>query len=228
MKKQRTDGQETRQRLLEAAAEVFAKKGFWETTNADICKRAGANTAAVNYHFGSKDNLYVEAWKYVFERSVRKHPPDGGVSPDAPVEERLRGRILAFMQRVGDPETSDLEITHKEMANPTGLLTETIRKCVKPLDDKVSVVIQEILGESASDVEVQFCQMSILSQCFGSMLRRRHAKMSPDIPAPDDFPETIDVKMIADHIILFSLAGLRAVRERSEMKHQTDKGPRQE
>jgi len=69
----RKDAQETRQRLLEAAAEVFAQKGFWEATHAEICAKARANTAAVNYHFGSKENLYVEAWKHAFERSLQAY-----------------------------------------------------------------------------------------------------------------------------------------------------------
>jgi len=48
VKRQRIDGQETRQALLAAAGEVFAKKGYWEATNADICQRAGVNTALIN------------------------------------------------------------------------------------------------------------------------------------------------------------------------------------
>ncbi|MHB1378998.1 MAG: TetR/AcrR family transcriptional regulator, partial [Desulfurivibrionaceae bacterium] len=55
MRKQRSDGQETRQNLLAAAGEIFAAKGFRETTIAEICKQAEANTAAVSYHFGSKE-----------------------------------------------------------------------------------------------------------------------------------------------------------------------------
>ena len=91
---------------------VFAEKGFWETTNADICRKASVNTASVNYHFGSKEELYIEAWKYSFEKSLKKHPPDGGISTQAPAEKRLKGRILSFMQRIIDPETYDFYIMH--------------------------------------------------------------------------------------------------------------------
>src|SRR4030042_2664337 len=132
-KKQRKDALETRQRLLAAAGEVFAAKGFWEATHAEICAKAGANTAAVNYHFGSKENLYVEAWKYAFENSIERHPPDGGVAPNAAVRERLRGRILAFMRRIADPDNHEGEIIHKEMANPTGLLRDVIPRAVEPM-----------------------------------------------------------------------------------------------
>ena len=51
----------TKARLLEAAGEEFAEKGFELARVRAICERAGANLAAVNYHFGDKEQLYVEA-----------------------------------------------------------------------------------------------------------------------------------------------------------------------
>jgi AcrR family transcriptional regulator len=51
----------TRDRIVEAAGEMFAEKGFDATTVRDICQRAEANIAAVNYYFGDKQRLYVEA-----------------------------------------------------------------------------------------------------------------------------------------------------------------------
>ena len=48
MRKQRCDGQETRQKLLAAACEVFAAKGFRQATIAEICQKAKANSAAAS------------------------------------------------------------------------------------------------------------------------------------------------------------------------------------
>ena len=61
MKIPREDTARTRGKLLAAAGEIFAEKGFRETTIAEICLKAGTNVAAVNYHFGSKEALYSEA-----------------------------------------------------------------------------------------------------------------------------------------------------------------------
>jgi AcrR family transcriptional regulator len=223
MKKQRTDGQETRQRLLVAASEVFAEKGFWETTNADICKKARVNTAAVNYHFGSKEELYIEAWKYSFERSMITHPADGGVAPEASVKQRLGARILSFMQRIADPKTYDLEIMHKEMANPTYLLTETIQKSVEPINESIKSIVKELLGDSATKQHISLCLMSILGQCFGPMLHLRRARTEPDAPRPDGLALEFGVEEIANHVIQFSLAGIRGIREESEQMQKPSK-----
>ena len=50
----------TKARLLESAGEEFAQKGFELARVRSICDRAGANLAAINYHFGDKEQLYVE------------------------------------------------------------------------------------------------------------------------------------------------------------------------
>jgi len=61
MKAQRKGGVATRKRLLAAAGRVFAEKDYRRATIAEICRLAGTNIAAVNYHFGDKETLYREA-----------------------------------------------------------------------------------------------------------------------------------------------------------------------
>lgn len=223
MRRQRKDAIETRQRLLAAASEVFAQKGFWETTHAEVCGKAKVNTAAVNYHFGSKENLYVEAWKYSFERSIAAHPPDGGVAPEAPVEKRLRGRILAFMHRIADPDNHEIEIMHKEMANPTGLLAEAIQQAIEPMQRRSRSIVQELLGDGASEQQVSFCEMSVMGQCFGPMLHLRRAKMGPGGLRPPGPPFRFCVEDLADHVTQFSLAGIRGIREGVQKRHKAGK-----
>lgn len=50
--------------LIVAAGELFADKGVEGTSVRAIAKRCGANIAAINYHFGSKENLYTEVLRY--------------------------------------------------------------------------------------------------------------------------------------------------------------------
>ncbi|MDY7092293.1 MAG: TetR/AcrR family transcriptional regulator [Acidobacteriota bacterium] len=60
------DKPDTKTALLDAAEEVFAQKGVEGGSLRAITERAGANLAAVNYHFGSKEGLV----RAVFERRI--------------------------------------------------------------------------------------------------------------------------------------------------------------
>lgn len=222
-KKLRKDARETRERLLAAAAEVFAAKGYWEATHAEICERAGTNTASVNYHFGSKENLYVEAWKHSHNESMRAHPPDGGVSPDAPPEERLYGRILAFMHRIADPDNHEIEMVHKEMANPTGLLMGAMQRTIESERQCTLALVRELLGAKASEQAVSLCEMSLMSQCFGPIMHLRGGKMPPGMPHPPNPFAGLSVEQLADHIVRFTLAGIQGIRENLKNASTTGK-----
>ncbi len=210
---QRKDGIETRHRILDAARIVFSRKGYHEARISDICELAECNTAAVNYHFGDKETLYIETWREAFQRSIEKHPPDGGVHPDAPPEERLRGRIRSIIERLSDSESREFDIVHKEIANPTGLLNEVMQQTIEPIRKGMTIVINEMLGENATQRDVQLCEMSINAQCLNPLMhRRRHPIVDADrlMPLPQQFD--FDDEAIAEHIFRFSLAGLREMR----------------
>lgn len=217
MRKRRSDGRETSEQLLAASCEIFAAKGFRDATIAEICAKAKVNTAAASYHFGGKAALYVASWRYAFERSLRIYPPDGGVAPDASPEERLHGRILSIMRRIIDPESHALDIVHKEMANPTGLLVEPMRRSMEPIFQGLNAVVRELLGPCATERQVRLCQMSIRAQCFGPLLRERRRKMAvPGKLPPGPEPLLDDVETLAEHVTRFCLAGIREIRKGAE------------
>lgn len=79
----------TKERILGAAEELFAQHGFAGTSLREVTSRADVNLAAVNYHFGSKENLVNE----VFRRRM-----------DEMSERRLSQLQLAVEQTPGDLE----------------------------------------------------------------------------------------------------------------------------
>src|SRR5437762_1709857 len=94
----------TRQRLLDAAGEVFADHGFRAATVRDICRRAGANVAAVNYHFGDKEKLYLEVLRESHRCASEKYGDVGAAAAlsGAKPEEKLRAHVRSFLLRIFD------------------------------------------------------------------------------------------------------------------------------
>ena len=210
MKKQRKSGINTREKLLKAASDVFADKSYHDATIAEICEKAEANIAAVNYHFNDKETLYREAWRYAFAESIRTYPPDGGVRDDAAPEERLRGQITALLHRIADEDNKEFFIAQKEFVSPTGLLNEVIRKELKPMHDRTETLVRELLGSQVSDADIQFCVISIINQCVNPIVTKRK-KATNDGKAVEGPPGIDDIDAFADHVTRFSLAGLAAI-----------------
>jgi AcrR family transcriptional regulator len=226
----RTDGLETRHKLLDAAGVLFAERGYHDTKTGDICQAAGANIAAVHYHFGSKEEIYVAAWRHEFERGLASCPPDGGVPAEAPAEDRLRGHIQALVRRFMDPESRDLDIAQREMSHPTGLLAEVMHRSIDPMRQMHLGIIREILGPDAAEQDVQLCEMSIHAQCVVSLMHERQRRLAPpDVRHPPPPLLRVDESVLTGHILRFSLAGLYEVRKAARRVCRNKKGnPRED
>jgi AcrR family transcriptional regulator len=204
---------DTREKLLAAATEVFVAKGFRDATVAEICALADANVAAVNYHFGSKEALYQEAWRHSFAASIKNHPQDGGANAEAPVEERLRGQVKALIERISDERSKDFFISQREFVNPTGLLGEVMKAEMIPLRMQTLALMRELLGPRASEQQVAFCTISLISLCIHPILIQRFRQRAKVAGAPVVID---DLEAFADHVVQFALAGIAATRGRSQ------------
>src|SRR5580765_7539218 len=127
--------EETRRQLLEAAGEVFAEVGFRDATVREICKRAGANVAAVNYHFGDKEALYLEVLRYTHAKALEKYPPLLDVPIDAPPEKKLRAFVCSLLLRIFDkgPTAWHGKLMSREMIDPTAALDSVVEERIRPM-----------------------------------------------------------------------------------------------
>jgi TetR/AcrR family transcriptional regulator, regulator of cefoperazone and chloramphenicol sensitivity len=214
LKRERMNSVKTREKLLAAAVEIFAEKGFRDATISAVCMKCGANIAAVNYHFGSKEALYREAWQHAFEKSLQVHPPDGGIAADAPPEERLRGQVVALIRRVSDKKNREFWFIHREIANSTGLLGKSIREVMGPVHQQTANAIRELLGPQVAEREAKFCEVSLVSQCVNPMVIPH--KLSVIGKKRDGLWRIADIEAYAEHVVAFSLAGIRALRKAAE------------
>ena len=101
----------TRDRLIEAAGELFAEKGFKETTVRDIIERAGANLAAVNYHFGDKERLYEEVILHILNGIKEEFPVAAIGETDTVFEAGGLGRRIRAYRLPDDNPHRQVDIT---------------------------------------------------------------------------------------------------------------------
>ena len=215
----RRDGVETRAQLLTAAADVFADRGYSEALVADICERAGANVAAINYHFGGKEALYVEVWRCLGEEAQSLYPPSGGAPPDAPLEERLGDFVLAMLQRMTDG--GRLSCFHRlrehERVAPTGLIDDVVRRMHEPSRQVLQALVCEGLGSDAPAEAARLVEFSIINQCRGVLGR----ECFPAHPLLEKPITAAAREGLAVHIARFCTGGMAAVRQTFSQKVST-------
>jgi AcrR family transcriptional regulator len=199
---------ETRRQLLEAAGEVFAEYGFRNATVREICRRAGANVAAVNYHFRDKETLYLEVLRYAHGKAIEKYPPLLGVSPAAPAAEQLHAFVLSFLLRIFDkgPTSWHGKLVSREMIEPTHALDALIEERLRPMAGQLRRIVAGVLHCPPNDGRVRPFAFSIVSQC----VFYHHCRPVVSRLFPKDLPvDQAGIERLADHITCFSLTAMK-------------------
>ncbi|GAA5237120.1 TetR/AcrR family transcriptional regulator [Verticiella sediminum] len=101
----RRDGDETRERLLDAAEELFAAHGFHGTSMRDVAGAMGCSIALATYHFGTKDVLFstVVKRRAAYMAQARILALDTALARTQgrplPVEDLVSGYVWPFVER---------------------------------------------------------------------------------------------------------------------------------
>ncbi|MBN2475927.1 MAG: CerR family C-terminal domain-containing protein [Pirellulales bacterium] len=195
---------DTRHRLLEAAGEVFAEKGFQAATVRDICGRAGANLAAVNYHFGDKERLYVEVVKHAHhcgeEIAYPQWPP--GTRP----RKKFRDYVSHMLIRLLDPRRPawHTQLMAREMAQPSAACAALVESYIRSGHELLEEILVELMPPETSAIARHLAAFSIVGQCLYFRIGRPIVER---LVGEDEF-RTYDVARLTDHIVRFSLAAL--------------------
>lgn len=211
----------TREKLIDAALEVFGERGYQHATIQQIVKRAGTNIAAIHYHFGDKVRLYDEVVSHVMTLNQLAEPVDFG-DDQTPPEERLRRFIRWFIHHVvGVPHSSAfLENIHmQEMMNPSPLLNKVVGTFIRPNHLKLRAIVAALLPADATEQHVRHHCFSVIGQClhyrFGMPVIRN---LYPDIAFTEDYAD-----VLAKHVADVSLAGMCAARRSTSTTRRSGK-----
>jgi TetR/AcrR family transcriptional regulator, regulator of cefoperazone and chloramphenicol sensitivity len=193
----------TRAKLLEAAAQVFADRGYYSATIREICRSAGANVAAVNYTFGDKLGLYTEVLRQVFrtpELALLTAELDSARSP----EELLRRVIQARLRSLCGRSDVHFRIVMHEFSEPTPAMARVIEG-IRPAYERTGQALSALLGLPANHEKTRLCHNSIIGQIlFYAVAQPVLARLQPDFKLTPEYLERV-----AEHIADFSLAYVR-------------------
>jgi len=216
---------DTRLRVLESACLVFAEKGFHDATVHEICDRAGANIAAVNYYFRDKESLYREAWEYAAEAAREEYGVRSDVSSDLPPEEQLYQLVLARLQCIFDDGLAGCfpRLMARELLKPSPALEDIVMRVLHPLMHGIADLIAKLLGPGATDHQIHGCTISVVAQFahvnFTRPIREVMRRLREEKHQGHEHPT---LEQMARHMTDFSLAGIRYYREQNAKRRPND------
>ena len=195
-----------RERILKEAGPIFADRGFRDATVREICRVADVNVASINYYFGDKQQLYIEAIRLARSQRAADAPiPDRPEGTDPGT--RLRDFVHTMLIRMGamaeDPpwETS---LIMREVLRPTVAGRELVDDYFRPLFE----ILLSILGELTDQPPAVLRKIgySVIGQCLYYRVATGVVNM---LTPPEELVE-LSRENLAEHISSIVLAAIGA------------------
>ena len=196
---------DTRERLVQAAGEVFGEHGFYAATVRQITDRAAVNVAAINYYFRDKSELYAACLRAAHcscmeaagEWECESHDPD----------ERLQHFIDRMVRRLLHPDRPKWHhaIISREMLEPSGALDHMVEEGIRPDLRELETIIGELTGGDLPQDRVSMLGFSVVAQCLfylqnRPIIERLYPRFRKSPPS---------VEQLVEHIHAFSVTAIR-------------------
>ncbi len=201
-------------RLLDAAEQLFSEHGFDGTSVRDIAAAAGCNIAAVNYYFGSKDNLYTEVWRrqLVQMRDARLQAIEQVMSEndgEPSLEDLLKSFANAFIAPFVDESRSRwlMRLMAREMIDQHVNVSVFTEEVIKPTMSAMGGALMK----ACPGLEESMIPLLIVLLA-GQLVHTVHIKAMYEQAELSGMP-TFDLSDAVDNIVKFSAAGIRSYAE---------------
>jgi AcrR family transcriptional regulator len=198
----------TRKRLLAASSEIFAKVGYQAATTRQICVRARANAAAVNYHFGDKSGLYTAVLKSYIQLEEKRVAQHALLA--VPPAQALAEFISMMFENLAGDDTRDTytRLMAHELSQPTPRLGLVVERIIRPRALLLCEILARLTGQRPSSRQTRMCAHSVIGQIVHYM----HARPVIKLLWPDWPLNAQSRRAIAAHITAFSLSALKGYR----------------
>ncbi|UCE83002.1 MAG: CerR family C-terminal domain-containing protein [Deltaproteobacteria bacterium] len=208
----------TKERILDSAETLFAQKGFRAVSVREITSAARCNLAAVNYHFGNKESLYLEVFRSRWvprarrvQESFRKSlAAQDSTSPEAVVSALAK----AFLE---GPLSDEERLRHsqlmtREMTQPTKAFEHVAEQIMQPFFQELADKLGSVLP---NELEEEKMLLNIFS-IFGMVLYFNFARVAVSRLTGEKYNAAFRDRLVKQ-ITEFSLKGLN-VNDEEELQ----------
>jgi AcrR family transcriptional regulator len=157
----------TRNKIIKAAARIFAEDGYDGASIRSIVAKADVNQAAINYHFGSKEGLY----RAVLQMALKALQEADGSPPLPGTEAERNAALRAFVRRQLQPMLGRDELSHYlrifnwETVRPTRAFRKFMAEEAGPYLASAAALVRRFLPAQASDEEAMVGALWLFGQC---------------------------------------------------------------
>ena len=201
----------TRSRILDVAEELFGERGLDGVSIRDITRNAKVNLAAINYHFGSKEDLIAA----VFERRVvpvnearlaaldrvEKSASNRIPKLEAILEAFIRPALQSSL-KASKGGTAFSKLFGRCLSEPSPEVEALLKRQFEPLAERMHTVLKKALPH-LSRSQIFWC----MKFTYGAL---HHWLLTKDKFRPD-WVKDVDVETQTQKLISFAAAGFRAV-----------------
>ena len=200
-------GEETKALLVECAGRLIAAHGYDKTTSKSVCEAAGVNTAAINYHFGGRDGLYLAVLEEVHRRLMNVEELSALEKSDLPAEEKIKKLLGIFIRSAFDTDGWYTKVWARELISPSPFIGQVLSDNAVPKLLAAKRIFAEYTGLSHDDPRLYSAVLGAMAP-FMLLFLTEHENI--------DFIRLLNVsfgrKDILEDLKRFAIAGISALK----------------
>lgn len=189
----------TKSLIIDCAGKLIAQYGFSKVTSKKICEEANINLAAINYHFGSRENLYIEVLKEVHQYLINIDELNKISLSSLTPKEKIETFIDIFVADSFNENNWHIKVWAREVINPSPYINQILSLEIFPKLKIVAKIFGEYTGLPVTDQRLYSCILNTMAPFILSFLVYKSGE-----PLPIRYP----LKDLVSHLKKFIFAGL--------------------
>jgi AcrR family transcriptional regulator len=172
-----------REQLIAHGTRIFAAKGYAAASTREICQAAGANVAAINYHFGGKEGLY----RAVLTRPIAAIADRFGRfdDPALPFAEAIRRVLQPFVAMALDENADAMHVLRlhlREALEPSAVFRDVIAQVVVPQHDALARLLSRQCGLARPDAAIHQLAFAVIAMANDYCMSRQFmTQLAPEV-----------------------------------------------